>query len=146
MRTGLSHLLSVILICSLGFIAYSNTFHCSYHFDDEFLLLDNVSLRNIANLKGYLGFSALPLYLLSSLALNYHFHQFDVYGYHVVNLALHLVSAIMVWWLALLTLSTPAIKKRPKKTLGKKSLLDQSCFRNNLRKRFRHNSSLFWQG
>ena len=32
-------------------------------------------------------------------------------GYHVFNLAVHLFTAILVWWLVLLTLSTPAMKE-----------------------------------
>src|SRR5208283_2829206 len=49
------------------------------------------------------------LYL--SLALNYHFSALDVCGYHLFNLGVHLVTAILVWWLTLLTLSTPVMKK-----------------------------------
>ena len=35
---------------------------------------------------------------------------FHVFGYHLFNLSLHLISACLVWWLTLLTLSTPAMK------------------------------------
>ena len=123
MRSFYFKLFSIVLISILGFIVYSNTFHCSFHFDDEFLLLDNVALRNIADLKGIWDFLPCRFIFYLSLALNYHFHQFDVYGYHVVNLALHLATAIMVWWLTLLTLSTPAmtIAAIEKNAIGKKS-------------------------
>jgi hypothetical protein len=46
-----------------------------------------------------------------TLALNYHFNQLNVFGYHLFNLAVHLGCAVLVWWLTLLTLSTPAMKE-----------------------------------
>jgi tetratricopeptide (TPR) repeat protein len=44
------------------------------------------------------------------MVVNYHFNGLNVFGYHVFNLAVHLGTAILVWWLTLLTLSTPAMK------------------------------------
>jgi len=46
-----------------------------------------------------------------SLALNDHINGLNVFGYHIFNLAVHLVSAILVWWLVRLTLSTPMMKE-----------------------------------
>jgi tetratricopeptide (TPR) repeat protein len=34
-----------------------------------------------------------------------------VFGYHLFNFGVHIVSAILVWWLTRLTLSTPAMKE-----------------------------------
>ena len=47
-----------------------------------------------------------------SIAFNYHFHGLNVFGYHLFNLAVHLLSAFLVWWLALLTFSTPMMKEQ----------------------------------
>ena len=46
-----------------------------------------------------------------SFALNYQVHQLNVVGYHIVNLIVHLGSAILLWWLVGLTLLTPAMKQ-----------------------------------
>jgi len=43
--------------------------------------------------------------------LNYYFHGLDVWGYHLVNLVIHLVNAFLVWWLVWMTLSTPAMRE-----------------------------------
>ena len=47
-----------------------------------------------------------------SLAFNYHFHKLNVFGYHLVNLLIHLCSGILVWWLALLTFTAPVLKEK----------------------------------
>ena len=100
-------LLSIILISCLGIIVYSNTFHCSFHFDDEFFLVDNLAIRNISNLQNIWNFLPCCFVTLLSLAFNYYFNGFNVFGYHLFNLAVHVVSAILVWWLVILTLFTP---------------------------------------
>ena len=48
-----------------------------------------------------------------SFALNYHFHGLDVWGYHLVNLAIHIVNAVLVWWLVMLTMATPVMRGQP---------------------------------
>jgi tetratricopeptide (TPR) repeat protein len=42
--------------------------------------------------------------------MNYHFSQLDVRPWHLVNLFIHLINAILVWWLTLLILSSPVMK------------------------------------
>jgi len=117
-------LLSIILISCLGIIIYSNTFHCSFHFDDQKSITDNAFIKNIADLQSIWNFLPRRFILYLSIALNYHFNQLNVFGYHLFNLCIHLISAILVWWLTLLTLSTPAIKgwALEKNTSKKKSL------------------------
>ena len=45
-----------------------------------------------------------------TFAINYNIHKLDVWGYHLVNLIIHLTNAFLVWWLTWLTLSTPVMK------------------------------------
>jgi protein O-mannosyl-transferase len=106
-----TRLLSVILISCLGFIAYSNTFHSSFHFDDFEYIVNNFFIRNVQNLLNIWNFYPCRFVTFLSIAINFHFHQLNVFGYHLVNLIIHLGSAILVWWLTLLTLSTPVMKE-----------------------------------
>jgi hypothetical protein len=103
-------LFSIISISCLGIIVYSNTFFCSFHFDDRVYVINNFTIRNIQNLLNIWEFYPCRFITFFSLALNYHFNQLNVFGYHLFNIAVHLGSAILVWWLTLLTLSTPAMK------------------------------------
>ncbi len=104
-------LFSIIIISCLGFLVYSNAFICSFHFDDYNYIVDNFYIRNIQNLLNIWKFCPCRFTAFLSIAINYHFHQVNVFGYHLFNLAIHLVSAILVWWLTLLTFSTPTMKE-----------------------------------
>jgi len=94
-------------------IAYSNSFDCSFHFDDVPTIENNIAIRNLSNVKAWWGFyPSRPIGYLS-FALDYHFHRLDVWGYHLVNLAIHVVNSILVWWLVTLTMATPAMRAQP---------------------------------
>ena len=103
---------SVIIISCLGIILYSNTFFASFQFDDRHFIIENFSIRNIQNLQNIWNFCPCRFITYITFAFNYHFHQLNVLGYHIFNLVIHLGSAILVWWLTLLTLSTPAMKNK----------------------------------
>lgn len=106
-------LISIILICLVGVIAYSNSFDCSFHFDDTFFIEQNTAIRSLSNVKAWWGFYRSRPIVFLSFALNYHFHGFDVWGYHLVNLAIHIVNAVLVWWLVMLTMATPVMRGQP---------------------------------
>jgi protein O-mannosyl-transferase len=95
----------------LGILIYSNTFHSTFHFDDEIYITENYSLRNIGNIKGIWDFFPTRFIAFLSFALNYFFHKFDVFGYHLVNLAIHLAASILVWRLVRLIFLTPAMER-----------------------------------
>lgn len=104
-----SNLLAVISICVLGILVYSNTFYSPFQFDDEFIA-GNVSIRDLRDLGAIWSYCPTRFITFLSFAFNYHFNQLQVSGYHLVNLIIHLASAILVRWFILLTFATPAIK------------------------------------
>jgi tetratricopeptide (TPR) repeat protein len=88
-------------------LIYYKTFAFPFHFDDGFNIVENYKLRDLSNFwppsgTRYMGYL--------SFALNYHFHQLDVFGYHLVNLSIHIVNGFFVWWLVLLTFKTPQME------------------------------------
>src|SRR3990167_5669134 len=103
-------LFSAIILCCVGIIIYSNTLHGSFHFDDTGSIVENVSIRHLTDLAAIWNFWPTRFITYLSLAINYHFNGLNVFGYHLFNLIVHLGSAFLVWWLALLTLSTPRMK------------------------------------
>ncbi|MDZ4748748.1 MAG: tetratricopeptide repeat protein [Saprospiraceae bacterium] len=102
--------LAAILI--LGFIIYANTFESTFHLDDINNIRDNPSLRNISDIKAMWQFSQTRFLALYSFAWNYHYGQLNVGGYHLVNLFIHLINAILVYWLSFLIFSTPVLKDK----------------------------------
>ena len=102
---------TICLILLSGLVAYFNTFGNSFHYDDEHSILENPHIRSLGNVPSYLvdpgAFSGLtearmyrPL-LLVTYALNYAVGGYEPFGYHLVNLVLHLANALLVWRLAL---------------------------------------------
>lgn len=100
--------LALILACGLA--VFANSLDNSFHYDDGHSLRDNPHIRSLANIPRFFvdpgTFSAMPearMYrplLLTTYALNYALGGEAVWGYHLVNLSLHLANAWMVWLLA----------------------------------------------
>lgn len=103
-------LLSLMIIASLGIIVYSNSYYCSFHLDDYTSIVNNFCIKNIHLLSNVWNFLPRRSLLYLSFALNYHFNGLNVFYYHLFNLAIHLIAAILVWWLMLLTFKTPVMR------------------------------------
>jgi protein O-mannosyl-transferase len=104
-------LLSIIAVSCLGIIVYSNTFFCSFHFDDFVFIVTNSCIKDLHGLQSIWDFWPCRFITFFSFALNYHFYQLNVFGYHLFNLAVHLFSALLVWRLVSLTFLTPVMKE-----------------------------------
>ena len=99
----------LLVIAIVGLIAYSNSFSVPFQFDDLRIILDGPYIQNLDNFslshmneynpRRYIGYL--------SLALNYHFGGLDVTGYHIVNLLIHLINAILVYFFVVFTFRTP---------------------------------------
>ena len=88
-------------------IIYANSLSGVFHYDDFHSVVNNTSIREVGKIPAYFSepahFSAdldkimyRPL-LLVSYAVNYALHGYDVLGYHVVNLLLHLGCVLLLW-------------------------------------------------
>src|SRR5512134_3139879 len=103
----------LFLLAVLALLIYSNSFHVPFVFDDEPSIKDNPLIRNLANFfSSGSGTAINPRRFLGylSFALNYRFGGLDVTGYHVVNVAVHIANAFLVYLLVRLTFRTPALQ------------------------------------
>ncbi len=105
-----SRLLPALLILVICFLAYSNTFEASFHFDDEpnivenhYLHLKELSLSKLLAAATKSRNSNRPISYLS-FALNYYFGGLNVFGYHLVNLLIHALAGIILYFLLVTTL------------------------------------------
>jgi hypothetical protein len=87
-------------------LAYSNTFDVPFHFDDYGLLKDE-RLRDLGRLWPPHGARWLGDL---SFALNHRVGGWNVFGFHAVNLAVHLGSALLVYALVAATLRAPRVR------------------------------------
>ncbi|MBI3611208.1 MAG: tetratricopeptide repeat protein [Nitrospirae bacterium] len=96
----LSHPLAILLLLAiLVILVYSNTFSASFHFDDGRNIVNNPQIRNLSN---FLDLSGTRYIGFLSFALNYHFGGLSVFGYHLVNLAIHILNGFLVYLLVVL--------------------------------------------
>ena len=112
------HRFKAFLLIGLGLLIYANSFKVPFQFDDKVVIIENKSIHDLADLpatiQAILDFQPSRLVTLVTFAVNYYFHRLDVFGYHCVNLAVHVLAAFAVWWLGelLLRLSMPGGKKK----------------------------------
>ncbi len=105
-------LLAIGLIVILGLIIYSNAFNCSFHLDDGLSIVDNASIRDLSNIDRIWSAGPTRFTTYYTFALNYHFGALDVWGYHLVNLIIHLVNACLIYFLTMLLFSSSALKDK----------------------------------
>jgi len=96
--------LVIFVFVVLTALTYSNTLNAPFYFDDipnivknRNIHLTSLGLEEIADVvSGLKGFSKRPVAHIS-FALNYYFHKDNVTGYHVVNIAIHILTAIFLY-------------------------------------------------
>ncbi|MBN3038158.1 MAG: tetratricopeptide repeat protein [Candidatus Omnitrophica bacterium] len=101
-------IISFVLIALLGVVAYGNSLKGEFLWDDNFLIKENKYIKdwsywpkafteNIeAGARKETSFYR-PLQVFSYM-LDYSFWTLDSRGYHLTNLILHLLAALMVFW------------------------------------------------
>jgi Flp pilus assembly protein TadD len=102
---------TVLLILAAGLWAYHNSFTGVFLFDDDVEIAENPALHRLWPPWALLGRSIRPLTDLS-FALNYALVGLDVQGYHIVNLAIHLAAALVLFGLLRRTLLTEPLRLR----------------------------------
>lgn len=111
------HLLVIIIFTTLS---YCNTFDVPFLFDDTANIVNNPAIKSFEYFKdvsrldhpGNMEVIDKPLFKTRfigflTFAVNYAVHGLDVRGYHTVNLLIHICSALLLYYLIILTFKTP---------------------------------------
>ena len=113
------HLLAIGLIAGVAWLAYSNTFSVPFQFDDLPNILDNPNVQikvlswdRLEQLLKNTYRATIRVFSYFTLALNYYFGEFDVFGYHLVNILIHIAAGIFLYWFLILTFNLPSLKER----------------------------------
>jgi Tfp pilus assembly protein PilF len=135
-----SDLLSCLLIAVVCLLSYSNTFHAPFQLDDSFHISEKAFVKDTGaffdpeKLEHYRADSAFRMRTVAyfTLALNYRIHGSDVVGYHVVNLIVHIINSILVYFLVLLTFRTPRFDSHWSTVIGHQSSVSVSTLNSQL--------------
>ncbi len=86
----------LVVLLVVGFAAYSNALRSSFHFDDETSIVNNPAIRNLEDLYSIWKYSPLRFVTYLSFALNFRLNGLDAFGFHLLNILIHVASALVV--------------------------------------------------
>jgi tetratricopeptide (TPR) repeat protein len=122
----------IVLFVSL-IIIYGNSFHCAWQFDDfanivrnENVHLKTLSWENIIKtfyVKGFEKKGIIRPLSYVTFALNFHIGGGNVFGFHVVNFAIHYMASIFLFLFIYNTLQLPILNGRYEKNAYAVALL-----------------------
>jgi Tfp pilus assembly protein PilF len=93
--------LALIIIAFVVLVIYSNIYSAPFVFDDLIQIEDNVKIRDLKNyLSLEAAFGRRPIVEIT-FALNYRLNRLDVFGYHLVNVLIHVFNGSLAYLLAL---------------------------------------------
>jgi len=118
--------IAIALLFFLILAIYSNTFYAAWQFDDKPNIIDN-QLLHLKDLKPESLFETFytdphdpwnpgkklnrPIVFLT-FAINWYFSQEKVFGYHIVNLLIHFLTAAFLYCTILNLFDAPSLKEK----------------------------------
>jgi len=118
-QSSIRHLIAIALIAGVALVAYSNTFHVPFHFDDRPNIVENPNVQftvltwdRLERLIKNTYKVTIRVFSYFTFALNYYFGGFNVFGYHLVNFFIHIASGIFLYWFLMLTFNLPSLKEK----------------------------------
>ena len=115
----LRHVVAAGLLIGVALLAYSNTFHVPFQFDDRPNITQNPNIQlkvftwdQLEQLVKNTYKESIRVFSYFTFALNYYFGGFNVFGYHLVNLIIHVATGILLYWFLMLTFNLPHLKEK----------------------------------
>ena len=105
----------VAILAGIAFLLYANSFRVPWQFDDRPNIVDNpiihfhtISADRLLRLLTNSYSESIRFFSYFTFALNFYFGGVNVFGYHLVNLLIHTITGLLVFWFVLLTLNLPS--------------------------------------
>ena len=84
-----------------GILVYANSLSAPFIFDDEATIVENTSIRDLRSADVWVPSREAPTagrpLVNVSFAINYALGGLNVVGYHVLNITLHIVCALLIF-------------------------------------------------
>ena len=101
-------LIALALVVASVAAIYTGILDAPFIYDDEDFILHNDAVKDLSNFwppagSRYIGFL--------SFALNYAIGGFDVFGFHLVNVVIHIINSVLVYFLMRLTFRAGSMNK-----------------------------------
>ncbi|MDF1577150.1 MAG: tetratricopeptide repeat protein [Desulfurivibrionaceae bacterium] len=116
-----AHMAVLLILITVTTIIYSNSFQAPFVFDDFINIVDKNTMQ-MTNLgyqslhrAAFEGMNSQRWLPNLSYGLNYYFGGQDVWGYHLVNLVVHILTALVLYGLFFTTLTLPKLGFSPRR-------------------------------
>ena len=102
------------LICFMGLLAFYGTLHSPFHYDDLHAIVENPHIKDLGKFQEKVGIQNVfnRSVLLLSFSLNQYFGELEVFGYHLINILIHILTSILWFFLVKKLLRIEPIEKR----------------------------------
>ena len=94
-------LVALMLIAGITLVIYSNTYGVPFVFDGIVQIEGKEKIRDLSNYASLNGFKSSRPLTEFSFALNYRFGELNPFGFHLVNILIHITNGILAYFLAL---------------------------------------------
>jgi protein O-mannosyl-transferase len=88
---------TVFLLFFIGFAVYFNSLFADFVFDDALTVVKNTSIQRITNIQSIWNIRPSRFIPYLSFALNYQIGGLHPFGYHLINVGIHICNAILVY-------------------------------------------------
>ena len=88
----------MVLTC-IGILAFSATFHSPFHYDDVHAIVENPYIQQLDDFQKNVGIENIfnRSVLLLTFASNLEIGGLEVFGYHLINILIHILTGV-VWY------------------------------------------------
>ncbi len=100
----------LIIIATLAII-YLPGINTPFQFDDVKRIAGQKVIENL-DIGNIFQYSKSRFFLYFTLAVNYYFCKYNVFGYHLVNLIIHTIASLLVFVLSFIIFNSPRLKKQ----------------------------------
>jgi tetratricopeptide (TPR) repeat protein len=100
-----------VLVVLAGVVAYCNSFSGAFVFDDQSHIVEDTRIRHLQPIWDLVSDARRPVVKLS-LAVNYALDGLNVWGYHVFNLAVHILAGLTLFGVVRRTLLRRGLRDR----------------------------------
>jgi len=92
---------ALFLILLAGFLVYSNVYEVPFVLDDGNRIMENPEIRSAGNYLSFESLTRTRALVDLTFAWNYRFGGLNVFGYHLVNVIIHILNGFLVYALSL---------------------------------------------
>ncbi|MBL8013433.1 MAG: tetratricopeptide repeat protein [Candidatus Omnitrophica bacterium] len=93
--------LKSFVLAAVTLTVYAQTFNDPFHFDDTVTIVENRAVHYLPDwsrtFQEIAAFQPSRFVTNLTFALNYYFHRLDVFGYHLINVLIHVLNGFLVW-------------------------------------------------